>query len=180
MVNDRLLRLKIFGGILLSLFILALARTITSKIYHDEALPKLAYPVRQGIQEKKSAPMEEEKPIGDLSVLLKEADATEGKRIAAKCRTCHSFEKNGKIKIGPPLWGIIDSPAGAYFGFSYSKGLKQKNIHWSPHNMNLFVQDPQDYIPGTKMKFAGIRDAIDRANLIAYLQTLNSLSSGTR
>lgn len=179
MSKDPLFRLKIIGGILLSFFVLTLARTVTLKIYSTENSEPPAYSITDAMP-KKNAQKQQEQPIGDLSVLLKDGNIEDGKRIATKCRACHSLKKSGNIKIGPPLWGIVDSPAGAFFGFSYSQNLKKKNIHWSPQNIDLFIKDPQDYIPGTKMRFNGIDGPIDRANLISYLQTLNSLSNGTR
>ena len=184
MTQDPLFKLKIFGGIMLSLFVLTLGRAVSHKLYPppSETVP-LAYAA--GETKKADKPDNAQKakdaePTVDMATLLKNVDVNAGKKISAKCRTCHSLKKNGSIKIGPPLWGIIDSPAGAFFGFNYSNGLKQKNIHWSVQNLDQFVKNPQTFIAGTKMRFNGLRKAVDRANLIGYLQTLNSTNGGTR
>ncbi|MBC6444370.1 MAG: c-type cytochrome [Alphaproteobacteria bacterium GM202ARS2] len=184
MTQDPLLKVKIFGGILLSLFILTLGRSVSNKLYPPPPHKvTLAYAGEEAKTQQKTTEKITTAPVEstvDLATLLKDVDITAGKKIAAKCRTCHSLKKNGGIKIGPPLWGIIDSPAGAFFGFNYSTELKQKNIHWSVQNMNHFIKNPQEFIAGTKMRFNGIRKSVDRANLIGYLQTLNSTNGGTR
>ena len=187
MKSDPLLRLKLFGGLLLSVFILTFARSIAEKLYPiEQDKTALVYSIGKNATQQSSSDnqiggksaQDTSKPV-DLATRLNQADANLGKRLAVKCRTCHSLKKNGSIKIGPPLWGIIDSPSGAFFGFNYSTALKQKNAYWSAENMDQFLTNPQEYIPGTKMRFAGISNPQERADLIRYLETLHS-SNGSR
>jgi len=115
----------------------------------------------------------EDEPEVDFAVLLASADAGQGERVWSKCRACHKLE-NGENGTGPHLWGVVDREVGAVDGFSYSGALVAVADVWTPDNLNAFLENPKGYAPGTKMSFAGLDDAEDRANLIAYLATIGS------
>jgi len=118
------------------------------------------------------APEKEEKldPIGPL---LAAANVEAGKKQANKCAACHTFDKGGKAKLGPPLWDIVNRKKAASDDFKYSPALAKKDGDWNYESLNIFIVKPRSYVPGTKMVFAGIRKPSDRANLIAYLRTLS-------
>ena len=43
---------------------------------------------------------------------------------------------------------------------------------WTPEALQHFLTNPKAAVKGTKMAFAGLPKVQDRANLIAYLETL--------
>ncbi|MCP5404963.1 MAG: cytochrome c family protein [Pseudomonadaceae bacterium] len=103
------------------------------------------------------------------------ADATNGAKIAGKCKACHTFESGGPNRTGPNLWGIVDTPITHAEGFTYSPAMvAYKDAHgtWSEDNLNTYLENPRGVVEGTKMQFAGIKSPADRADLIAYLKTL--------
>ncbi|MCF8466147.1 MAG: cytochrome c family protein [Sneathiella sp.] len=116
-----------------------------------------------------------DKDVGpSLGALLASADAEKGAKIFKKCGACHTAEEGGSNKIGPNLHGILKRPKGSHEGFSYSSGLTEKGGNWGYDDLDIFLKKPSDYIKGTKMSFAGIKKAEDRADLIAYLRTLGT------
>ncbi|MEQ7874396.1 cytochrome c family protein [Sphingomonas sp. ASV193] len=98
-------------------------------------------------------------------------DAVHGKVIFTQCQACHSGDA-GKNMIGPSLHGVIGRKAGTEAGFQYSDANKTSGITWTPDKVFQYLQAPQRVVPGTKMTFAGLPQAQDRADVIAYLETL--------
>jgi cytochrome c len=107
-----------------------------------------------------------------LPVLLAAASPEKGATEAKKCAACHSEEKGGPIKIGPPLWGVVGRDIASVEGFEYSEALRSKEGQWTFDNLYQFIHGPKDWAPGTKMAFAGIKGPEDRADLLVYLRTL--------
>jgi cytochrome c len=115
----------------------------------------------------------EEKPV-DIASFMAKADAKAGQEISKKCTSCHTFDQGGKNGVGPNQWGLVGSSFAHKEDYSYSEALKA--LHgkksWGPQELSDFLVNPKKYIPGNKMSFAGIKSPQDRANLIAYLNTL--------
>ena len=99
-------------------------------------------------------------------------DAAHGKVIFAQCKACHAVEA-GKNMVGPSLAGIVGRAAGSVAGFSYSNANKNSGITWTPEKMFQYLEKPARVVPGTKMAFAGLSKAQDRADVIAYLKAPN-------
>ena len=99
-------------------------------------------------------------------------DVKKGEKVYRKCVACHSIKKGARHKIGPNLFGIVDSPSGNALDYTYSKAMKMANLTWDEGTLNKFIKNPKKLIKKTKMSFAGIRKHDQRANLIAYLKTL--------
>jgi cytochrome c len=98
-------------------------------------------------------------------------DAAAGKVVFAKCSLCH-YAEAGKIKIGPPLFGVVGRPSGTVAGYSYSDAMKAYNHVWTPENLFTYLKAPMQVVQGTKMAFVGLPSDADRKNVIAYLETL--------
>ena len=100
-----------------------------------------------------------------------EGDPALGKVQFNKCAACHSI-KAGENKIGPSLYGIVGRPAHSIEGFSYSEAMKAYNVTWTDEELNKYLENPRGVVAGTKMIFVGLKKEDERANLIAYLDTL--------
>ncbi len=98
-------------------------------------------------------------------------DAAAGKQVFVKCSLCHYIEP-GKVKIGPPLYGVVGRPSASVAGYNYSSAMKAYNHVWTPENLFTYLAAPMKVVPGTKMTFVGLPSETDRKNVIAYLGTL--------
>lgn len=99
-------------------------------------------------------------------------NAANGKTVFSRCAICHSTGKGEPNRIGPNLFGVVGRKAGMVPGFNYSSGMKNFGKVWTPQLLDTYLTHPQMVVQGTKMSFAGIPNAGQRADVIAYLQTL--------
>ncbi|HVZ03691.1 cytochrome c family protein [Hyphomicrobium sp.] len=109
--------------------------------------------------------------IAAAPVAANAADAEAGKTVFNKCKACHQVDKNA---VGPHLGGIVGRKAASVADYNYSAALKKSGITWDEAALDKWLQGPGKDVPGTKMIFPGVKDATDRANLIAYLKTLKA------
>lgn len=100
-----------------------------------------------------------------------DGDAAAGKTVFAKCGICHSI-KDGENKIGPSLYGVVGRKSHSEPGYTYSEAMKAYDVTWTPEALNTYLVDPRKVVVGTKMIFLGLKSDDDRANVIAYLETL--------
>lgn len=103
-----------------------------------------------------------------------EGNPEEGAEVFKKCRACHDVGAGAKNKVGPILNDIIGRKAGTIEGFAYSEANKAagaKGLEWTEEVMFKYLENPLTFMPGTKMAFAGLKDAQDRKDVIAYLKT---------
>ncbi len=107
-----------------------------------------------------------------IDALLAEADLKKGKSQSLKCRACHDFKKNGKNKIGPPLWDVVGRTKATAEGYKYSDSLKAIGGEWTYDALNAWLFSPKDFAKGNKMKYAGMKKTEDRANMIGFLRSL--------
>ena len=97
------------------------------------------------------------------------ADPVNGKKVFKKCVTCHSLQE-GKNKIGPSLYNLLDRKAGLVEGYKYSKAMKNSGVVWDEESLDKFLTKPRKFIPKTKMAFRGIKKKSLRDDLIAFLK----------
>ena len=105
----------------------------------------------------------------NIMALFASTSAAEGSKIFKKCAACHSISQGGGNKIGPALWGVLGRKAGSISDYKYSKAIVAHGKPWSFEEMNGFLIKPKDWIKGTKMSFAGLKNENERAAVILYM-----------
>ena len=98
-------------------------------------------------------------------------NAEAGKAAFRKCASCHQVGPSARGGFGPKLTGVIGRKAGATTDYKYSAAMKNANIVWTEQNLAGFLKAPSDFIPGNNMRFWGIGNAQQVADLLAYLRT---------
>ena len=111
-------------------------------------------------------------PIAALLLLTAAAhadgDPARGEQRFVDCAACHAPQP-GVANVGPSLQGVFGRKAATLADFRYSPALKRSGITWSPETLDTFLADPQKAVPNNRMPYAGMPDAADRADLIAFL-----------
>lgn len=86
------------------------------------------------------------------------------------CASCHQVGKYAQPGFGPQLNGLVGRKAGSTPGYRYSEAMKRSGIVWNETNLAAFLRAPHDVVPGTSMRFWGISDKQQVADLLAYLR----------
>lgn len=167
-------RSNTIAGWVLGAGIVALGASIVSgEMFHQERPEKMGYPIEGVVLKGEGgAGTEAEVPIANL---LAAADVAKGEGQFKKCTACHTINQGGANGTGPNLWGVMGGAIGKHAaGFPYSPALAGKGGNWDWESMSQWIKSPRDFAPGTKMTFAGISKAEDRADLLAYLNAQGS------
>lgn len=167
---DTMTLTKIVGGVCGTLLVFLLGKWAAESLYHvggGHGEHAAAYVIDTGEDESAG----EEVAEVDFAELLASADAGKGERVFGKCRACHKLE-DGANATGPHLYDIVGREVAAVDGFGYSGALSEAADVWTPENLDAFLENPKGFAPGTSMGFAGLRKVEERADLIAYLQTI--------
>ncbi|HEX8668981.1 MAG TPA: cytochrome c family protein, partial [Allosphingosinicella sp.] len=166
-------RTNTIAGWVLGAGIVALGATIlTGEIFHAERPEHMGYPIPGVELEGAEGGGEAEQPIANL---LAAADPGKGEQVFKKCTACHTINAGGANGPGPNLFGVVGKPIGKHApGFAYSPALAGHGGTWGFEELSHWLKSPRDFAPGTKMTFAGLGKAEDRANLIAYLNAQGS------
>jgi len=170
---DTMTLTKTLGGLCGALLIYLLGAWVADALYHtggghgDEHAQAYVIDTGEG-----DAQAEEVVEVSFADVLA-EADVEKGAKVFGKCKACHKvdFGANG---TGPYLTDVVGRAVGTAEGFTaYSGKLSEAADVWTPEHLNDFLTKPKSFAPGTTMSFAGLKKIEDRANVIAYLQSLN-------
>ena len=163
---------KIIVSIVLAVVLVLGINKITDVIFYVEKPEKSAYQV-EGVtavaSTSSSETISDSSESGDIMALFSSTNTSEGAKIFKKCAACHSIAQGGGNKIGPALWGVLGRKAGSVTDYKYSKAMIAHGKPWSFEEMNGFLIKPKDWIKGTKMSFAGIKNAKERAAVILYM-----------
>ena len=161
---------KIAAGLCGSLLVFLLGKWAAEELYHMDSHGEQAYVIDTGADEA----AEEVVEVAFADVLAT-ADAGKGERVFRKCRACHKLVA-GENGTGPYLYGVIDRPIASAEGYgAYSSTLAGLSADaWTAENLNAFLENPKSWAPGTTMAFNGLAKIEDRANLIAYLDSLTN------
>jgi len=117
------------------------------------------------------------KAVAEPSIeeLLAKADPAKGQQVFQKCASCHTINQGGANSVGPNLYGILGDEIGkGRGGFAFSAGLAGKGGKWDFANASEWLKNPRAFADGTKMTFAGLESAEDRAAVLAYLNKQGS------
>jgi cytochrome c len=161
---------KTLGAFCGALLIFLLAKWGAEELYHmgGHGDGQQAYVIDTGAEE---VVADAEEAV-DFETLLASADLGRGARQFNKCAACHKLE-DGANGTGPHLYGIVGRAKGSVAGFGYSGAIGTDDV-WSPENLSAFLENPRGYAPGTSMAFAGLRNPQERADLIAYLDSIDN------
>ena len=163
---------KIIVSIVFAIILVLVINKITDVIFYVEKPEKSAYQVASvttvaSVTSAETGSTNSE--AGNIMALFASTSAAEGAKVFKKCAACHSIKEGGANKIGPALWGVLGRTAGSVPGYKYSKAMAAYGKNWSFEEMNGFLVKPKDWIKGTKMSFAGLKNAKDRAAVILYM-----------
>ena len=114
------------------------------------------------------------KLVAELGPGFAGADVVKGRAAFEQCRTCHTVVKDGPNMTGPNLNGVFGRAAAARADYAYSDVLKVSGLRWDAATLDKWIANPRGLVPGTKMSFAGLGDANDRRDVIAYLKVATS------
>jgi len=107
-----------------------------------------------------------------LALPAQAQDAAAGERVfKIQCSACHTVQP-GKNLVGPSLHGVFGRTTGQVAGFRYTEANRNAKLTLDAETLDRYLTDPRGTIPGTSMAYAGVKDATQRKNLIAYLETL--------
>ena len=163
---------KIIVSIVFAIILVLGINKVTDVIFYVEKPEKSAYQVASVTTVANTTSTETDSvssDSGNIMALFASASAAEGAKVFKKCAACHSIAEDGGNKIGPALWGALGRPAGSIPDYKYSKAMAAHGKNWSFEEMNGFLIKPKDWIKGTKMSFAGLKKAKERAAVILYM-----------
>jgi cytochrome c len=163
---------KVLGALCGSLLVFMLVGTVSAALFYPGGHGdhgEQAFRIDTGAEE--PAAVAEDAP--DFETLYAAADAGAGERLWRQCAACHALEP-GKNGTGPSLYGVVGRAKHAIDGFNYSNAALAVEGVWTPENIDAFIANPRGYMPGTAMSYAGMRKPEDRANLIAYLDSVDN------
>ena len=164
---------KILGALLGTCLILVALNIAAGAVFTPGKMAKPGYVIAVPEHPGETPKGTPEPAIEPIEPLLAKADVARGEEAAKKCGACHTFTKGGQKLVGPNLWGVLGRQKAAVADYNYSAALKGKGGQWTIDDLNQFLANPKGMVPGTAMTFSGVPRASERADLIAYLNSLS-------
>jgi cytochrome c len=163
---------KILGALLGTCLFLLAVHIASGAIFTPPLPAKPGYEiaVKEEQPGQQSAAKPAEQPIENL---LASASVDHGAQVAKQCAICHNFQEGQGPKVGPDLYGVVGRKIASVAGFNYSAALKGVTGTWTFDALNKWLTDPRNDVPGTAMTFAGLQNEKQRADVIAYLDSLS-------
>ncbi|UOA25999.1 cytochrome c family protein [Pseudosulfitobacter sp. DSM 107133] len=165
---DTMTTTKVAGALCGALLIFLLGKWAAEGLYHPESHGEAAYVIEVADGGGDAAPAEEV----NFDELMANADVEKGAKVFRKCSACHKLD--GSNGTGPHLDGLVGRDVGAVAGFSYSAAMAGHGGVWTPEEISHFIENPRGFISGTAMGFAGLKKPEERADVIAYIQSVTN------
>jgi len=162
---------KILGAFLFTCLCLLSLNIAAEAVFHP------AKPAKPGFEVAATEPTgggetgAAKEPDEPIEKLLASATVDKGANAAKKCAACHTFGKGEPNRVGPNLYGVVGRPKASEAGFDYSAPMKAKGGNWTVDDLSAFLASPRQFVPGTKMSFAGLPRGSERADVIAFLNS---------
>jgi cytochrome c len=165
---------KIIASVLTAMIVAMVSGILASQVVRPKHLEAPVYlPPGAEAGAAAAAPGQAAAGPEPIEQYMAKADPAKGQQLAKVCLQCHTVEKGGADKIGPHLWGIMQENIASVPKYQFSQVLlAHKGEKWDPAKLNVWLFKPQQFAKGTKMTFPGLAKPQDRADVIAYLESL--------
>ena len=163
---------KVLGAVLGTCLALLSLNIAAGAIFTSHNPEKPGYEIAALEQDSHGKPGEPAAAEEPLPVRFASADVGRGENAAKKCAACHTFGKGEPNRVGPNLWGVVGRQKASEAGFNYSAAMKAQKGNWTPEDLDVYLTNPKAMVPGTAMSFTGVSRAGERADLMAYLNSL--------
>ena len=167
---------KIIASVLTAMIVAMVAGILSSELVRPKRLEQPVYlppGAEAGAAASTAAPGQAPAKVEPIEPALAKADPKHGEQLTKPCLQCHTFGKGEPNKIGPNLFGIMTENIASVPNYQFSQALAaHKGEKWDPDKLNVWLSKPQEFAKGTKMTFPGLPKGQDRADVIAYLESL--------
>ena len=167
---------KIIASVLTAMIVAMVSGILASQIVRPKHLEHAVYlppGAEAGAAAAHGAAPAQAAAVEPIAPAMAKADAKHGQQVAKVCLQCHTFEKGGAKKVGPNLFGVMEENIATVADYQFSQALAaHKSEKWDPEKLNVWLFKPQDFAKGTKMTFPGLPKVQDRADVVAYLESL--------
>jgi cytochrome c len=163
---------KIAGAVLGTCLFLLSMNIVAGSLFHAHKPEKMGFEIAVPETPAGGTAQAAAGPVEPIEVRLASSSVEKGLAAAKKCVACHDFTKGGPNKVGPNLWGIVGSNKAHLGNFAYSGGMKGMEGSWTVEDLDKFLTNPRGVVKGTTMAFAGVSRPAERADIIAYLNSL--------
>lgn len=164
---------KVLGALLGTCLLVLIVHFAAGAVLAPPVVAKPGYEIAVKEEEPAKAGGEAAAKAESIENLLASASTEHGAQVAKQCQVCHNLQEGQGPKIGPDLYGVVGRKVASKENFHYTDALKAKGGTWTFDALNKWLDDPRADVPGTAMTFAGIKNEKQRADVIAYLNTLS-------
>ncbi|MDQ8030169.1 MAG: cytochrome c family protein [Brevundimonas sp.] len=147
------------------LYALAASAVLGLSACGDGGAPSAPVPAKPALTPEQKAVL-----LAALPAPYNSGDLESGRRVFARCRSCHTVAEGGANLTGPNLYGVFGRQAGGVEGYNYSSAVKSAGFVWDAGKLDHWLENPHTFLKGTKMSFAGLDNPVDRRDVIAWLK----------